>query len=96
MQACSRRLAEHGANAARPSGAVGLALHGFSFDGAVNKIELSTYALRASARVVVEGRELIGPSPGAASKSDERFCSDHFDVRVEQRNLECFDAIKPC
>ena len=40
-------------------------------------------------RAAAEGRELIGPSPGAASKSDERFCSDHFDVRVEQRKALC-------
>ena len=36
-----------------------------------------------------EGRELIGPSPGAASKSDTHFCSDHFDVMVEQCRAVC-------
>ena len=35
------------------------------------------------------GRELICPAPGAASKNDPRFCTDHFNIRVEQRQAIC-------
>jgi transposase len=35
------------------------------------------------------GRELIGPAPGAASKDDPRFGTDHFNIRVEQRQAIC-------
>jgi len=40
-------------------------------------------------KAAAEGRELIGPSPGAASKSDKHFCSDNFNVVVEQLKAVC-------
>lgn len=40
-------------------------------------------------RAAAENRELIGPSPGGASKSGTHFCADHFNVTVEQRKAVC-------
>jgi hypothetical protein len=36
-----------------------------------------------------EGRELIGPAPGAANNNDGRFTSEQFNVTVEQRKAVC-------
>ena len=52
----------------------------------VDAAYISTQELMKAA---AEGRELIGPAPGALSKSDGHFCSDHFNVRVEQRKAVC-------
>jgi transposase len=52
----------------------------------VDAAYISTQELMKAA---AEGRELIGPAPGAVSKSDGRFCSDHFNVMVEQRKAIC-------
>ena len=40
-------------------------------------------------KAAAEGRELIGPAPGAAAKDDPRFCTDHFNIQVEQRQAIC-------
>lgn len=40
-------------------------------------------------KAAAEGREIIGPSPGAASKSDKHFCSDHFEVAVQDLKAVC-------
>jgi len=40
-------------------------------------------------RAEAEGRELIGPSPGAAAKGGGAFCSDNFGVTVEERKSVC-------
>jgi hypothetical protein len=52
----------------------------------VDAAYISTQKLREAAAA---GRELIGPAPGASGKEDSRFCSDHFTVRVEQRQAIC-------
>jgi transposase len=52
----------------------------------VDAAYISTQKLLEAA---AEGRELIGPAPGAASKDDPRFCTDHFNIRVEQRQAIC-------
>jgi hypothetical protein len=55
----------------------------------VDAAYISTQKLMEAA---AEGRELIGPAPGASSKDDPRFCSDHFTVLVEQRKAICPDG----
>jgi transposase len=40
-------------------------------------------------RAAAESRELIGPAPQAASKSDQHFCSDNFNVTVQERKAVC-------
>ena len=52
----------------------------------VDAAYISTQKLLEAA---AEGRELIGPAPGAASKEDPRFGTDHFNIRVEQRQAIC-------
>jgi transposase len=52
----------------------------------VDAAYISTQKLLEAA---AEGRELIGPAPGAASKDDQHFCTDHFNIRVEQRQAIC-------
>ena len=52
----------------------------------VDAAYISTQQLLEAA---AEGRELIGPAPGAASKDDQRFGTDHFNIRVEQRQAIC-------
>lgn len=52
----------------------------------VDAAYISTQKLLEAA---AEGRELIGPAPGAASKDDPRFGTDHFNIRVEQRQAIC-------
>jgi transposase len=52
----------------------------------VDAAYISTQKLLEAA---AEGRELIGPAPGAAAKNDPRFCTDHFNIRVEQRQAIC-------
>jgi hypothetical protein len=52
----------------------------------VDAAYVSTQKLMEAA---AEGRELIGPAPGAASKGALRFCTDHFDIMVEQRKAIC-------
>jgi transposase len=52
----------------------------------VDAAYISTQKLLEAA---AEGRELIGPAPGAAAKDDQRFCTDHFNIRVEQRQAIC-------
>jgi transposase len=52
----------------------------------VDAAYISTQKLREAA---AEGRELIGPAPGASAKDDKHFCSDHFTVMVEQRKAIC-------
>jgi transposase len=52
----------------------------------VDAAYISTQKLLEAA---AEGRELIGPAPGAASQDDPRFCTDHFNIRVEQRQAIC-------
>lgn len=55
----------------------------------VDAAYISTQKLMAAA---AQGRELIGPAPGASSKDDQRFCSAHFTVTVEQRKAICPDG----
>ena len=52
----------------------------------VDAAYISTQELMKAA---AEGRELIGPAPGAAAKDDPRFCTDHFNIQVEQRQAIC-------
>jgi transposase len=52
----------------------------------VDAAYISTQKLMEAA---AEGRELIGPAPGASSKDDKHFGSDHFTVMVEQRKAIC-------
>ena len=52
----------------------------------VDAAYISTQKLMEAA---AEGRELIGHSPGAASKDDSHHCTDHFDILVEQRTAIC-------
>ena len=52
----------------------------------VDAAYISTQKLMEAA---AEGRELIGPAPGASSKDDKRFGSDHFNILVEQRQAIC-------
>jgi hypothetical protein len=40
-------------------------------------------------KAAAESRELIGPAPQAASKSDPHFCSDNFNVTIEERKAVC-------
>ena len=52
----------------------------------VDAAYISTQKLLEAA---AEGRELIGPAPGAAAKDDPRFGTDHFNIRVEQHQAIC-------
>jgi hypothetical protein len=52
----------------------------------VDAAYISTQELMKAA---AEGRELIGPAPGAAAKDAPRFCTDHFNIQVEQRQAIC-------
>ena len=52
----------------------------------VDAAYISTQELR---RAAAEGRELIGPAPGAGGKNGGCFGSDRFDVRVEERQAVC-------
>ena len=52
----------------------------------VDAAYISTQELMKAA---AQGRELIGPAPGAAAKDDPRFCTDQFNIQVEQRQAIC-------
>jgi transposase len=52
----------------------------------VDAAYISTQELMKAAAA---GRELIGPAPGAAAKDAPRFCTDHFNIQVEQRQAIC-------
>jgi transposase len=52
----------------------------------VDAAYISTQQLMEAA---AEGRELIGPAPGAAVPEAPRFGTDHFDIQVEQRQATC-------
>jgi transposase len=52
----------------------------------VDAAYISTQELMKAA---AQGRELIGPAPQAASKSDPHFCSDSFNVTVPERKAVC-------
>ena len=55
----------------------------------VQHVDAAYISTQELMKAAAEGRELIGPAPGAAAKDDRRFCTDHFNIQVEQRQAIC-------
>jgi hypothetical protein len=55
----------------------------------VHYVDAAYVSTQELCRATAEGRELIGPAPGAGGKNTGCFGSERFDVQVEQRQAVC-------